>query len=636
MFQLRIPRCLKAVWAGTLAVLTGLTFTTAAAAPQFVAAPDASAWLVPATRSGDLSSEETAALARLNERRAQLGLPVLNRSSLIDAAARGHSNYLVCNNTTGHGQNAALSCYTGASVGERVRAAGYQWTSVYEVVSAGPSSGAAAIDSLIKAIYHRFALFATDVSEIGIGMMGGHPTYGTVLTANPATNQSPRPAMGASWIGVYPGDGQTDVPRDFDSDTESPDPVPGRNKVGYPVSLHVDRNLTLSVSSFTLSKGGVNVAGLLLPPGGSSTPGSVAAFIPLDALDHGATYTARFIGSAGGMAIDKTWSFSTGALEPIRFCPSNPVSGPHLTFTLQLAGGSGRFTRVRWSTSGSPITDLRWVGDTALSITTGTGGSATITVQDSDGREASTTLTVRAGAGIPSGDCAGGSSPAPAVALSANDLDFGPVDLGTTSAARRITLTNSGTATLNLTALGAGGDFQLSHDCPASLAAGGSCTFSVVFQPTVAGSRTGTLTIASNASGSPHTVTLTGTGMLSVAPAAPRFAAQVSGPNHRQDLSLNLTPASADAGQTREIYVAAINGDDLFFFDGLEWRYWADSSWPPLWRNTRLSGSLSIPLASGMDVTALCGIHLAVGYGRSFEEMVIASRYAVVHTLCQP
>lgn len=57
------------------------------------------------------------------------------------------------------------------------------------------------------------------------------------------------------------------------------------------------------------------------------------------------------------------------------------------------------------------------------------------------------------------------------------------------------------------------GDFQLSHNCGTSLAAGASCTILVIFKPAGTGARAGTLTIQDNASGSPQMVSLSGTGV---------------------------------------------------------------------------------------------------------------------------
>ena len=56
------------------------------------------------------------------------------------------------------------------------------------------------------------------------------------------------------------------------------------------------------------------------------------------------------------------------------------------------------------------------------------------------------------------------------------------------------------------------GVFEQTNNCPASLAAGSSCTISVTFAPSVAGKQTGTLTITDNANGRAQTVKMTGTG----------------------------------------------------------------------------------------------------------------------------
>jgi hypothetical protein len=102
--------------------------------------------------------------------------------------------------------------------------------------------------------------------------------------------------------------------------------------------------------------------------------------------------------------------------------------------------------------------------------------------------------------------------PAPAVALSTTGLDFGNQQIGTTSGARPVTLTNIGTAPLAIAAITASGDFAQTHDCPASLAAEASCTISVTFTPTATGEREGALSIASDAASSPDRVALDGAG----------------------------------------------------------------------------------------------------------------------------
>ena len=85
----------------------------------------------------------------------------------------------------------------------------------------------------------------------------------------------------------------------------------------------------------------------------------------------------------------------------------------------------------------------------------------------------------------------------PVAQLSPTNLAFGAVGTGVTSPARKVTLTNTGTASLSISAIaitGADlGDFAQTHTCGASLAAGASCTISVTFTPTTTGTRTASL-----------------------------------------------------------------------------------------------------------------------------------------------
>ncbi|MGD0921682.1 MAG: choice-of-anchor D domain-containing protein [Terriglobia bacterium] len=100
----------------------------------------------------------------------------------------------------------------------------------------------------------------------------------------------------------------------------------------------------------------------------------------------------------------------------------------------------------------------------------------------------------------------------PHVSVTPPSLDFGNQLVGTPSAPQTVTLTNNGTETLNISNIATSGDFAQTNTCGTSVAAGNSCTFDVRFSPTEAGPRTGTLAITDDAEGSPHTVSLSGTG----------------------------------------------------------------------------------------------------------------------------
>jgi hypothetical protein len=83
-----------------------------------------------------------------------------------------------------------------------------------------------------------------------------------------------------------------------------------------------------------------------------------------------------------------------------------------------------------------------------------------------------------------------------------------------TSSAQAVTISNTGAAALNLSSITTSGDFAQTNNCGASVAPGGQCTVSVTFTPTVGGTRSGALTISDDSlSGSPQTVTLSGSGL---------------------------------------------------------------------------------------------------------------------------
>ena len=84
--------------------------------------------------------------------------------------------------------------------------------------------------------------------------------------------------------------------------------------------------------------------------------------------------------------------------------------------------------------------------------------------------------------------------------------------VGTTSPSQPLTLTNGGTAALTISGIATSAGFTQTNNCGTSVAAGSSCTINVSFAPTMTGSTSGTISVTDNATGSPQTVSLSGTG----------------------------------------------------------------------------------------------------------------------------
>jgi hypothetical protein len=127
--------------------------------------------------------------------------------------------------------------------------------------------------------------------------------------------------------------------------------------------------------------------------------------------------------------------------------------------------------------------------------------------------------------------------------LSATSLTFGNLAVGQ-SATQTVTLSNSGTEMLTVSAIsvsGAGFTASGPH-LPLSLNAGQSATITAAFKPTSSAKETGMITIASNAPSSPSLVALSGNGItaagLTATPASIAFGSVAVGSEATQTVSL--------------------------------------------------------------------------------------------------
>jgi hypothetical protein len=189
--------------------------------------------------------------------------------------------------------------------------------------------------------------------------------------------------------------------------------------------------------------------------------------------------------------------------------------------TLKLPPATAWATRtqtlsVQTSTDGSSFATV--VPSATYTFNPATANTVNITVPATSARYVRVNITANSGwaAGqisefevYPSG---GSSTPSATLTVDPSSLSFAGQAPNTTSAAKTVTVANSGTAAATVSAITASGDFAQTSTCGTSIAAGASCTVSVKFTPTTSGARTGTLTITSNAGNSPVTVALSGTG----------------------------------------------------------------------------------------------------------------------------
>ena len=129
----------------------------------------------------------------------------------------------------------------------------------------------------------------------------------------------------------------------------------------------------------------------------------------------------------------------------------------------------------------------------------------------------SATLSLTDSAGTQTAALTGTGNPPATDTLSTNTLTFAQQQIGTTSPAQQVTLTNAGGVALTLISASVSpaspgnADFTVVNSCGNSLAANSACAISITFTPTATGTRTATLTIADQFRS--QTITLTGTGI---------------------------------------------------------------------------------------------------------------------------
>lgn len=103
------------------------------------------------------------------------------------------------------------------------------------------------------------------------------------------------------------------------------------------------------------------------------------------------------------------------------------------------------------------------------------------------------------------------------VNLQPTQLTFPATKNGSKSKPQKVQLTNVGSTAVDIItiAIGEGSDFRdfyQSNDCGTTVAAGASCTISVIFAPRRTGTFSETVVVYDNGGGSPQSVALTGTG----------------------------------------------------------------------------------------------------------------------------
>src|SRR3989449_3273276 len=284
------------------------------------------------------------------------------------------------------------------------------------------------------------------------------------------------------------------------------------------ITLANSGSTNVTISQISSSGTGFNASGL-------ATPMTLAA-------GQSATFTAQFAPAAAGntsgsitltsdasnptltIALSGTGTQGQLAANPASVSFGNVLVGSSGSQTVTLTNsGTASVTLSAASVSGTGFS----ISGLSLPLTLAAGQNTTFTAQfaPSATGSASGTASITSNApGSPLTIALSGTGTQPQLSPTPTTVSFGSLVTGTNTS-QTITLKNTGTASLTISqATVSGAGFTISGlTVPVTIAAGGSTTFSAAFAPTTAVSVTGSVSLVSNAPGSPLAIPLSGTGV---------------------------------------------------------------------------------------------------------------------------
>lgn len=278
------------------------------------------------------NSEELAFFNAYNEFRAQAGLGKLAQNAKLDLAAKNHLNYQVQNPdldlfatdpATGravfHIESPSRPGFTGVQELDRAKFAQYAGAYVGETGSFGMGKGASkALSDLLATVYHRSAFMYQSPRDIGI-VVGTDKNQTVIVEFGFETKKQ---FNASNYFGSYPADKQTGVR--LTAATELPNPFADitlaeyPTKTSYPVNVVSAEGTTMAVTSFTMTEAGQTapVDARLITKGNDPNKyvaANTAFLVGKAPFKPNTVYNVVFSGTVNGVAVSKSWSFTTGS-----------------------------------------------------------------------------------------------------------------------------------------------------------------------------------------------------------------------------------------------------------------------------------------------------------------------------------
>ncbi len=250
----------------------------------------------------------------------------------------------------------------------------------------------------------------------------------------------------------------------------------------------------------------------------TATPPAASVFTPQTSSSSALSLTTLAVGThtiAAQYSGDANYGGDTSAAVTVTVnqavsttavtSSANPsLAGQSVTLTAKVSSSGPTPTgNVTFTTGSATLATVALSGGSAAYTTTSFTKAGTLAITASYSGDANTQASSAALSLVIDG---------PTLTLSPPSITFPGQYVGTSGLPLTVTATNPGSAPLAITSVTTSANFGVLNACGGSLAAGSSCAIGVFFDPSSSGAVSGTLTIADNASGSPQTIALSGSG----------------------------------------------------------------------------------------------------------------------------
>jgi hypothetical protein len=321
-----------------------------------------------------------------------------------------------------------------------------------------------------------------------------------------------------------------------------------------PLTLQNTGTASLTVSAITPTGAGYSVSGFTLPltlAAGQTAAGSVV-FAPTasGAVSGSVAFTSNSATATSPVTLSGTGVAPQLAMTPTSMAFGSITTGTTSTQALTLRNSgtaSLSVTQLAVTGAGFSITGFTLpltiapgasvAGSVGFAPTT--GGAVTGSVTATSNSAAAAAPVALSGTGVLA---------TPQILVTPTSIPFGSITTGTSTSAS-LTLKNTGTADLNITAITpSGAGYSVSgFILPLTLTPGASAVGNVAFAPATTGTLNGSVTITSNSATAAPTVTLTGLGvapatfLLSVSPTSLTFGSILTGNSSTLPVTLTNT-----------------------------------------------------------------------------------------------